>query len=66
MKNFIAKTALFIYLLITFFCMSCENLCLIGAGMLILLLITVQGGFKTFWERLCDCDESEEQKKKSE
>jgi len=59
MKNFIAKTVLFIYLLITFFLMSCENLCLIGAGMLIVFLIVAQGGFKAVWKKLCD-DNNEE------
>lgn len=65
MKNFIAKSVIFIYLFITFFLMSCDDLCLYGAGMLIVFLIIAQGGFKAFWKRLWS-DGTEEQQKQIE
>lgn len=52
MKKFIAKTVIFVYLLITFFLISCEELCIYGAGMLILFLIMANGGFKKTWKKL--------------
>lgn len=61
MKDFILKLVVFIYLFITFLLMSCDDLCIYGAGMLIIFLIIAQGGFKAFWKKLCD-DNNEEQK----
>lgn len=52
MKNFIAKAVIFVYLFVTFFLICCEELCIIGAGMLILFLMANGGGFKAFWKRL--------------
>lgn len=52
MKNFIAKAIIIVYLFITFFLMSCEELCIYGAGMFILFLIMANGGFKATWKKL--------------
>jgi len=53
MKNFIEKTIIIVYLFITFFLMSCEELCIYGAGMFILFLIMASGGgFKAMWKKL--------------
>ena len=61
MKDFILKSVIFIYLFITFLLMSCDDLCIYGAGMLIVFLIIAQGGFKAVWKKLCDGN-NEEQK----
>ena len=52
MKKFIAKTVIFVYFFVTFFLICCEELCIYGAGMLILFLIMANGGFKATWKKL--------------
>jgi len=52
MKNFIAKTIIIVYFFITVFLISCEELCIYGAGMFILFLIIANGGFKATWKKL--------------
>ena len=56
MKKFIAKAVIFVYLFVTFFLISCEELCIYGAGMLILFLIMANGGFKATWKKLMSSD----------
>lgn len=63
MKNFIAKSVIFIYLFVTVFFMCCEELCIYGAGMLILFLIMANGGFKAFWKRLWSGTEEQHEEK---
>lgn len=62
MKKFIAKAIIFVYLFVTIFLMCCEELCIYGAGMLILFLIMANGGFKATWKKLMS-DGTEEQQK---
>ena len=52
MKKFITRAIIFVYLLVALLLMCCEELCILGAGMLILFLIIAQGGLRTFWKRL--------------